>query len=377
MSKDNLIEFRSATMRVLFDRSFGTIHSIFPINDPFGMNFIGNESNLRGVDQSETCWTGDMVSAIWVLKDSRFADVNLAGDSFGSSGEWRKEWTGCSSDVRQVSFDGESFRVQYAGKSGNPSGIQSYSLSMTYSFQEGGSLLWDIRITNTSDSPLEIGELGLPLTVNNYYAGLWQGEDTLKVTLEGGTPSKQKMVHEQCVTVHTFTAGHSSYALVQRPLGDAPFLLIHPLGDTAFEAVYKAEGSFPRLQHWDGPDVLAIHSWATRNRQNWNENWINGCSSLILQAGETKTYQIRFTFISDYPEIRRELYSSNNLGIRVLPSMVVPEESEVRVEILSMSDLDKIEEHSDGIDILKKERRGEHTLLTLQFKRRGQKTLKL
>jgi len=377
MENNNIVKLQSAKMRVLFDQRFGTIHSIFPLDDPFGTNFIGNEDNLPGIDLTETCWTGDVVSSVWVLKDPRFADVNLAADSFEPSGEWRREWTGCSSDVRQVFFDENTFIVQYAGKSRHAAGIQSYMLSMCYSFQEDASLLCDIEITNTANSLLELGELGLPLTVNNFYAGLWQGEDTLKVTLEGKTPDKQKMVHEQCVTVHNFVAGHSSYSLVQRPLGDPPFLLIHPVGDTHFEAVYKVDGAFAHLRHWDGPDVLAIHSWATRNRQNWGEDWINGCTSLILEPGETKKFQLRFAYVSDYSEVRRELSKLGNLGIRVLPSMVIPEMIEARVEILSQSDIVKIEGLSDGIEVVNKERVDHKTLLKLRFKGRGQKTVKL
>ena len=57
--------------------------------------------------------------------------------------------------------------------------------------------------------------------------------------------------------------------------------------------------------------------------------------------------------------------------------MVVPENTEVYVEVKSLSDLENIEIHSDGVSIKEKKRIAEKTLLVLSFKGRGQKSLKL
>ena len=86
---------------------------------------------------------------------------------------------------------------------------------------------------------------------------------------------------------------------------------------------------------------------------------------------------MRFAFIESYEAIRDELYKAGNLGIRVLPSMVVQEETDVWVELKSKTDIEKIKFLSDNIKIKAKKRESDKTLLTLSFKGRGQKSLKL
>ena len=64
--------------------------------------------------------------------------------------------------------------------------------------------------------------------VNNDYEELYiqHGSETKLSTVNnvdfGKTPLRQKLIHEQKVLVHHFIAGHSSYALLQRPLGMRP-----------------------------------------------------------------------------------------------------------------------------------------------------------
>src|SRR5262249_30238820 len=132
------------------------------------------------------------------------------------------------------------------------------------------------------------------------------------------------------------------------------------------------------VRSWAGPDVMAIHSWATKNRRGWRKNpWINGHTSLILQPGEKKKYQMRFVFVPTYEAIREELYKAGNLGVRILPSMVVQEETDVHVELQTKSDVGKMQYLSDNITLRSKKRDGEKTLLTFSFKGRGQKSVKL
>jgi hypothetical protein len=104
---------------------------------------------------------------------------------------------------------------------------------------------------------------------------------------------------------------------------------------------------------------------------------VNGHTSLVLQPGEKKSYQIRFVFVGSYEAIRDELYKAGNLGVRVVPSMVVQEDTDVWVELKSKSEIEKIDFLSDNIKIKDKKRADDKTLLTLSFKGRGQKSLKL
>jgi hypothetical protein len=385
--EDYAAGLEAGEMLVHFDRRYGSISSITRRGDPLETNYIGNEINTPGVDPSDSRWTGDLVSTVWELTDDDWKHARIElNDVFHMSGKWRRELTGKSGDNRRMRFGDNAVEVEYAGVSSNEQGIRSYSLAMRYRPGTGNSLLWDIEIGNTTSKVLEIGELGLPLMVNDDYEELYiqHGSETKLSTINnvdfGKTPLRQKLIHEQKVLVHHFIAGHSSYALVQRPLGDPPYLLIHPTMDTSLECMYKEPDSAfaAHVLGWEGPDILAIHSWATKNLRRWRSNpWVNGHTSLILQPGEKKKFQLRLAFIPSYEAIADELYEAGNLGIRVLPSMVVQEDTEVMVELKTQSPIDPIDLLSDNIDIKEKKAAADRVLLTLSFKGRGQKSLKL
>jgi hypothetical protein len=384
--EDYQIELAAGEMVVRFDKRYGSISSITRKGDEFATNFVGNEINTPGADASDSRFTGDVVTTVWEL-NGPFEPARLGqNDIFKMSGRWKRELTAKSSDIRRISFRSNVFGVRYEGAASDEEGIRSYALRMSYRAGEGDSLLWDIEIENVTGQVLEIGEIALPLMVNDDYAELYYEPGGREAISGGGnvdfalTPVRQKLIHEQKVLVHHFIAGHSSYALVERPLGDAPFLLVHTRGDTPLECIYKDSNTtfHSHAQGWRGPDLLAIHSWATKNQRRWNSNpWVNGHTSLILQPGEKKSYQIRFALIPSYEAIRDEIYNAGNLGIRVLPSMVVQEGTNALVELKSKSAIDEIKFLSDNITISKQQRTGDKTLLTLSFRGRGQKSLQL
>jgi len=395
---EDLVEIRAGEMVVAFDRRYGSISSITRKGDSLRTNFIGNEFNTPGVDISNSRWTGDLVTAAWEVTDTNPAHRNWTPrSSFVLKGRWRRELTGRSADIRRVNFDGNTFSVEYRGASENENGIRSFSLSMRFRAGGDSSLLWDVELQNATDGVLELGDLGFPLMVNDdqgeYYvdpqsaqpfppdeteAPLRDPADSFSV-IRNQYPRIARQYFEQKVISHYFAGGHSSYALIQRARGDAPFLLLHAVEGGAIECVYRDDSSFgERVHWWDGPNILAVHSWATRNIRGWNKNpWINGHSSLVLRPGEKWSCQLRFAFVDSYDAIREELYRVGNLGIRVLPSMVVQESTDAYVEVKSKSDIDKIDLLSDNITVKEKRRAGDKTLLTLSFKGRGQKSLKL
>ena len=373
-----LHRLESSSLIVEFDKDRGIIHSIRAKGDPLGTNFLGNPQNTGTRPPLDPHWTGDMVTAAWILNTPDWVREQSPepGAVHPRSGKWHKETTIASGDIRRTFGDERTFRVEYARPSANDGGIRSFTLAQAYSFDADGALVWDISIANATDRTLELGEIALPLRANDDYAEAYGGLTTKQATVQGKMAGIQKVIHEQKVLAHTFIGGHSSYALLQRPNGSGPFLLLRCEGDTSFECSYKAEGPFGG--NWIGADLLAIHSWG-KSRQwdlSWSP-WINGHTSLVLEPGEKKTYRLKFAFIADYPQIRAELAESGNLGIRVLPSMVVPENTEARVEILNRDGLGEIDLRSDGIEIKERRRVEGADLLTLSFTGRGQKSLKL
>lgn len=373
--KSDVVQLSSRRMVVTFDRRNGTFYSIHDLHDPLGTNFLGNSDNTLGIKSADTHWTGDVVTTIWQLKTPEWIREQESFVPYRISGKWQRESTLASPDIRKAGFDGKVFTVKYAGRSQIEGGIQSYALTMRYEFSEDSALLWDVEFENTTDRTLEFGELAFPLRANDDYAAPYAGATSTLANASGKLAVMQKIIHEQKVLCHSFVAGHSSYALLQRPRGDAPFLLFHCLQGTSFECIYKtlAAGG-----DWIGTDLFAVHSNATKDLRNWGWNpWVNGHSSLVLEPGQKKSYQMRFVFLDEYSGIVKELAAAGNLGIRVVPSMVVPENTDAHVELNSAKDLEALEIHSDGITVKSRRRTDETTLLTLSFHGRGQKSLRL
>jgi len=388
--EDYQVFLSSGDVVVGFDKRYGTISSITRKSDPYSLNYISNAKNTPAEDGQYGLKTGDLALTTWELLRSWEDDDRGPGSPFRSSGNWRTESTANSRDTRKISFDSKSFQVAYAGRSSVADGIRDLDIKMNFQFEDE-ALIWDIALKNTTEKVLEIGELGIPLRLNDDYAefvGLDSSQffhdrerESEVEAYRTRTKIQQSLIHEQKILVHHFVAGHSSYSLVQRPLGDPPFLLIHPTQDTSFECLYKephGAGLGEGGERWAGPDILAIHSRATRDLRRWRHNdWVNGHTSLLLEPGQEKSYQLRFVFIPSYEAIRDQVAKAGNLGIRLLPSMVLQEGQDVHIELKSPHEIDRIETWSDNTTIKENKKIANGTVLTCSFRGRGLKTLKL
>jgi len=379
-----LVRLANSRMVVEFDKRTGALYSLREADGRFGTNYFGNTTNCPGAAYDDPAWTGHIVSTIWELSLPERPVVLIPSFSFRPSGSWRRESTGNSADIRRVAFDGQAFAVRYSGPSKNDGGIKSFDLGLTYRLAADQSLLLEIDITNTTGRLLEIGELGLPMTINDNYSGVRTTNpytnqvDDHEVLYEDERlkVGEQKIIHEERVTGHHFAGGHSSYSLIQGLRGDPPFLLVHPTGDTSYECLYRWEDGGARGGRRARPTILAMHSLAAKNARGWRTPWVNGHTSLLLKPGERKRFGLRFAFIDGYAAIRQEIAGQGNLGLRIIPSMVVPEDTPVFVEILSRHD-PQIEFLSENISMREKKQAGDRTLLTLSFRGRGQKSLQL
>ncbi len=365
---EDLVRLNSGDLMVAFDRRDGSIYSLESARDELHTNFVGNASNTRGVRLHDPFWTGHVISTVW-------GPTQGPGARRGSP--WSRQTTVESSDNRKTSFDGTSFSVRYEGKSSRPGGIESYDLQLDYRPEASNSLVLEIGVRNTTGRLLEIGEFSLPLRANDDYVEAYGGMSLRQAIDQGRLGAIQQTIYEQKVLGHHFAGGYSSYALLERPRGTPPFLLFQAL-NAPVECVYKVEGFHPWRENWIGTDLLGLHTWAVRQQRGWSENpWVNGHTSLLLEPGQSKSWSFRFTFLNSYQDLSRELFESGALAIRVLPSMVVQENTDVQVEVRSKTPLDKVEVHAGGIEIKSNRRDGDRTLLTLAFRGRGQKTVKL
>ncbi len=323
------------------DRRNGVIKGLYLIHDAQGTNFVGNEQNMRlniwwkqrHVPEKAQrvpihCWTGDVV-----LKARRTGEA-----------EWCSMHTFLSDDIRTVTYDQESITTRYEGDSVNRGGLRHLNIEQRYEFsgnpQSGDAILWTITLHNNSQAQIEIGELGLPITLNTNYS---IGDE--KQGFNHRSVDSTKYVFEQRVIESSFVSGHSSYILATRASGKGDHLLIIPQDDTALEAI-SGYGLFPDTEMMKGAgSMFYLFSEATAV-----EPWYNGHHSLTLAPDEKRTFTFAMCRVKDHTDISDKLYENGNIAVKIVPGMVLPIGTTAHLLLRCKKPITAIET-ADGIDV--------------------------
>ncbi len=183
-------------------------------------------------------------------------------------------------------------------------------------------VIWELSLTNQGEQAVEIGELAFPFALNNIYEGYDRSDEGI-----------DSMIKDR-VYIHKYIGGSASYIFAQRLNADTPGLLIYPGADTAWEFFNHVPASLNTPYRWEGIPVVYIYSKAVVEREGW-QPWFNGHTSLILEPGATRRFEMRFV-----PASRNRLDGVNPtlsiLGqpaVRLLPSAVAPIDVGIAVEV--------------------------------------------
>lgn len=192
-------------------------------------------------------------------------------------------------------------------------------------FEVAGPLpqvVWELSLRNRGDQTIEIGELAFPLALNNLYEGYEPSDEGIA-----------NMLRDR-VYVHKHIGGSASYLFAQRLNADTPGLLIYPGEDTAWEFFNHVPASLNTPYRWEGIPVVYIHSKAAIEREEW-QPWVNHHTSLILEPGDEKRYEMRFVPAGRdrIDGVHPTLAALGRPAIRVLPSAVAPVEVGIAVEV--------------------------------------------
>ncbi len=207
-------------------------------------------------------------------------------------------------------------------------------------------LIWRIKITNISDTPIEIGDIALPEVINT----------------RGST-------YQTRLNMHRLIAGHGSFVYWVRADGSGDRLVMTPLAGTA-------------LEYMDRDRIAFIHS-AFSGAGEQRGTWRKEHTSVTLGPEETVSYGFRFQRAQDYSGVRDTLYEQGLFDIHIVPGMVVPtdlqatfslrtknvlDSNSVQAEFPSETHLDYLGERKPDIHIyrVRFERLGEN-LLTVNY----------
>ena len=358
------------------DNRSGVIKGLYLPADEQGTNFFGNEQNMRlnmwwkqrHVPEKAQripmhCWTGDVVLKTTIpVGGICNPDTPGGGICNPDSGEtaWQPMHTFLSDDIRTVAYDQGSITTCYEGNSVNQGGLQHLKVEQSYQLS-GDAILWTITLRNTSEAEIEIGELGLPITLNTNYN---IGDE--KQGFNHRSVESTKYVFEQRVIESSFVSGHSSYILATRASGKGDHLLIIPQGDTALEAI-EGYGLFPNTDMMRGSgSMFYLFSKATAQQP-----WYNGHRSLTLAPGEERKFTFKLCRAQDAADIHEKLYQNGNIAVKVVPGMVLPIGTTAHLLLRCKKPITSIET-ADGIEVESTAHLGDRHTYTVRLTETGE-----
>ena len=178
-------------------------------------------------------------------------------------------------------------------------------LGVNESFRlEGGALVWTMTLRNETSEKQEVGDLGLPLPVNDRYV------------------SDKTTTYTRRVIQHAFIGGDGSFIYWMRANAEGPFLVMTPERGTGLE--YFATQPFRGYTAY-------IHSAASAaDLRAQGGAWNLPNTQVVLapkgQPGDRAAYGFRFSWAPDYAGVREVLYRQGLIDTSVVPGMTVPDD---------------------------------------------------
>lgn len=170
------------------------------------------------------------------------------------------------------------------------------------------------NITNTGTTTLELGSLGLPVSINNIFST---------------RPAEE--TQDKCSLADPYIGLDGGYVRVAHLKGTGNALVITPLGKTPFEAwrfLKEPSGNFGyQSQTFEGNYEWQVHSlaWA-ENEWKSSTPW-NTPTSKKLSPGEVYSVGLRFSLADDIQRIEQAVVRTGTPLAVGLPGYVVPSDS--------------------------------------------------
>jgi hypothetical protein len=317
------------------------------------VRLIAAEPPGAGAGEFQVSFDAGAVSSLKAVSDRFHTEYVEAGKRLGDvslrfrfpGGEWRAVNTAGLAREAEISPDagGAASMASYPIREGAATALV---VRVGFSVEEG-ALVWAVRLRNVSATPLEIGDLALPLPLD--------------------TSFRQ---HPSAVLKHSFISGHGSFLYWLRPDSAEPYLTLTPTGDTHFE-------------YWEArPDYrIFIHSAAAGQvASERGTRWRQSHTSLTLspagQPGAVRDYGCKFRWAAGHADVRRILVEEGGIDVHVVPGMTVPADLCARIALRTKWDIQSIQaEFPESTRIMPLGANGGYQLYQVSFGRLGENRL--
>lgn len=218
-------------------------------------------------------------------------------------------------------------------------GVVKYTLSgansplnVVQTFKTDGRVLdWNIDLANTSNTPVEIGDLAV---------------DVSTVGPSGEDPAQ---IFEHGFIKHQFVSGNGSFMYFVRASGDGPFLIVTVQPGTKLE--YFGGGG----ARGGGQDFIFSRATSINEQHG---TWRQPRTSLTLGAANTPGgsahFGFRFQWAKSYDDMRDVLYREGLFDIRAVPGMTIPDDLTARFSLHTKAHIDSVEAEYPGRTIITK-----------------------
>lgn len=209
---------------------------------------------------------------------------------------------------------------------------------------DNGVLALRFTLVNSSNAPVEIGALGMPMVFDN-------------IILDRDLDQ----AHAQASFVDPYIGRDAGYLQVTRLNGQGPALLVLPEKNTPLEAyrpVLEARAApkddiftdrSPRTQVSEG-----FYDWTVASKGFVNKEWAkagpqwNDATSIILAPGQSRTIGLRFVTAPSIRAIEDTLVANKRPVAVGIPGYVVPTDQSASLYLKSASPVAKIESFPAG-----------------------------
>lgn len=245
----------------------------------------------------------------------------------GSTGKWRRYST---AKKRQKIKALQTESPVLAGAVLNPTLPDNIPLEIRRFWKvKEGHLVLSFELENTSDKPVEVGGLGIPLVFNN----ILHERDL-------------EEAHAKCSFYDPYIGRDAGYLQVTRLNGKGPALIVVPEKgtETPFEA-YKPllSDSTQRGITFEGFYEWMVHTKAYTD-QKWEESrqW-NTPTATTIRPGKSRTYGLRFLVADSIRGIEETLAQNERPVAKGLPGYVVPKNQQAHLFLKYQQDIASID----------------------------------
>lgn len=236
----------------------------------------------------------------------------------------------------------------------------AFTLNVRYLIEQR-AVRWQLELRNAGKTPLEIGDLAIPLPMNSQF--------------------RRDRPPTSAVLKHSFISGHGSFLFWMRPNSVGPYLSMTPSSET-------------KLEYWDTSSEsgqssrrrafrVYIHSTAAgEDAKAHGCNWRQPSTSLILapvgDSGDSQSYGFKLRWADDYDGVRQILVDEGLVDVHVVPGMTVPSDLSAQIALRTNAPITAVEaEYPSETAVESIGRNGDYELYHVKFARLGENRLKV